>query len=88
MALIRVPAYESQAGGGGHRHLLSLGPHPNYTLPSRKAKVDVTFGPLASAAPALEPEVLVSLGLGGSYEASGIKLRPGTHSCPILFPLA
>lgn len=33
-------------------------PHPNYTCPSRKAKVDVTFGSLVSAAPALEPEVL------------------------------
>lgn len=49
----------ARQGEGGHRHLLSLGPHPNYMLPSRKAKVDVTFGPLASTAPALEPEVLV-----------------------------
>lgn len=36
-------------------------PHPNYIRPSRKAKVDVTFGPVVSAAPALEPEVLVRI---------------------------
>lgn len=37
----------------------TLEPHSSYTLPSRKAKVEVTFGPPVSAAPALEPEVLV-----------------------------
>ena len=38
----------------------------------RKAKVDVTFGPVVSAAPALEPEVLVRiLGYVGTMRSRG-----------------
>lgn len=56
----------------GRGILLSLEPRSSYTLPSRKAKVEVTFGPPVSAAPALEPEVLVRvLGCAGAVRSQG-----------------
>eukprot|EP00071_Canis_lupus_P025903 XP_022259460.1 HAUS augmin-like complex subunit 5 isoform X3 [Canis lupus familiaris] len=47
-------ATESAEASAGHRE----GPHPNATRLSRKAKVDITFGPLTSASLGLEPVVL------------------------------
>jgi hypothetical protein len=59
-------------------------PSPNCTPPSRNAKVDVTFGPLMSAAMALEPIVLVRvLGCGGrSKDARSGRYLNALHSSP------
>uniref|UniRef100_A0A8C0DEV3 HAUS augmin like complex subunit 5 n=1 Tax=Balaenoptera musculus TaxID=9771 RepID=A0A8C0DEV3_BALMU len=52
----------------------------------RKAKVDINFGPLTSAALSLEPVVLVRvLGHGGKGGEPGVRWTSGPSSCYTLF---